>query len=250
MKMEKRQMRYNYSVRKEAIRYVVIHDTGNPDKGADADANFRYFNNGDRGSSADIFVDDHRIVRANDYRRYYSWHCGDGHGKYGITNSNSVGIEICINQDGDYNQAVSNAVWVTKQLMSELIIPAERVVRHYDASRKNCPASMAANNWRRWNAFKIKLTESEGLTMNQYAELKQMITDLTGKVERLTDQVDSLIHPMIWNYIDENLPGWAQPTVKKLVGKGYLQGDENGLHLDETLLRILVINDRAGVYDR
>lgn len=40
MKMEKRQMRYNYSVRKEAIRYVVIHDTGNPDKGADADAQF------------------------------------------------------------------------------------------------------------------------------------------------------------------------------------------------------------------
>ena len=86
--------------------------------------------------------------------------------------------------------------------------------------------------------------------MDQYSELKQMITDLTGKVTRLTEQVETLIHPMIWNYIDENLPGWAQPTVKKLVGKGYLQGDGNGLNLDETLLRILVINDRAGVYDR
>lgn len=243
-------MRYNYSVRREAIRFIVIHDTGNPDKGADADANFQHFNNGDRGSSADIFVDDHAVIRANDYRRYYSWHCGDGHGKYGITNGSSVGLEICVNQDGDYQRAVSNAVWMTHQLMRELHIPAEHVVRHYDASRKCCPASMAANNWQRWKEFKNELTESGGLTMDQYSELKQMISNLSEKTDLLTGQVHTLCHPMIWNYIDGNLPDWARPTVEKLASKGWLLGDGNGLNLDETLLRILVINDRAGVYDR
>jgi len=38
--------------------------------------------------------------------------------------------------------------------MAELGVPAERVVRHYDASRKNCPATMAANSWAKWSEFK------------------------------------------------------------------------------------------------
>lgn len=46
-------------------------------------------------------------------------------------------------------------------------------------------------------------------------------------------------------------PKWAIPTVQKLLDKGYLFGDENGqLNLTRTALQILVINDRAGIYDR
>ena len=43
--------------------------------------------------------------------------------------------------------------------MKKYNIPVERVVRHYDASRKNCPSSFSANNWDRWNKFKAKLVE-------------------------------------------------------------------------------------------
>ncbi len=54
---------------------------------------------------------------------------------------------------------------------------------------------------------------------------------------------------MIYNYIDENMPEWARDTVKKLVNKGYLKGNENGeLGLNDTMLKLLVINDRAGLY--
>ncbi len=56
--------------------------------------------------------------------------------------------------------------------------------------------------------------------------------------------------PMIYNYIDNNMPEWARPTIQKLVDKGFLKGDENGLNLTEEMLRLLVINDRAGLYDR
>ena len=38
-------------------------------------------------------------------------------------------------------------------------------------------------------------------------------------------------------------------TIQKLVDKGLLLGDENGLHLTDNDLKQFVINDRAGLYD-
>ena len=164
MKINKKQIEYNRTVRTQKPIYIVIHDTGNTGKGANANAHFNYFNGGNRNSSADFFVDDTRVLQVNDYTKYYTWHCGDGKGKYGITNSNSIGIEICINSDGNYNIAFQNAVELTKHLMKELNIPVERVVRHYDASRKNCPASMSGNNWELWSKFKEALVMQTELT--------------------------------------------------------------------------------------
>ncbi len=242
MKTFNKQIAYNFSVRGEPIRYIVIHDTGNPSAGADARAHFNYFNSANRSSSADIFIDDDECWVVNDYHKYYSWHCGDGQGKYGITNSNSVGIEMCVNSDGNYEMAFRNTVDVARKLMEELNIPLDRVVRHYDASRKNCPASMNKGDWHKWNEFKDLLKESEELTMSQYDELKKMISDLSDKIDRLEN-------PMIYNYIDDNMPEWARPTIQKLVDKGVLKGDGNGLNLTEDLMRMLVINDRDGLYD-
>ena len=52
-----------------------------------------------------------------------------------------------------------------------------------------------------------------------------------------------------YDYIDENMPDWARPTVTKLVNKGYIKGDPYGrLRLTEEDLRYFVINDRAGIY--
>lgn len=240
----KQQIRYNCSARTGVIKYIVIHDTGNTGAGANAKSHFQYFNGGNRGSSADIFVDDTSAWYVNDYTKYYSWHCGDGRGKYGITNQNSVGVEMCVNADGDYEAAMRNTAEVVRELMAELNIPFERVVRHYDASRKKCPASMSYNNWERWRTFLAMLQESEELTMSQYDELKQMIQNIGARV-------DNLANPMIYNYIDDNMPEWARPTVTKLVTRGHLKGDENGkLNLSMDMLRMLVINDRAGMYDK
>ena len=157
MEINKKQIAYNKTKRSQRPQYIVIHDTGNKNKGANAEAHFNYFNGGDRQASADFFVDDKQILQVNDYNTYYTWHCGDGKGKNSITNANSIGIEICVNSDGNYDIAFQNAVALTKQLMTELNIPIDRVVRHYDASGKNCPASMSANNWALWNTFKVQL---------------------------------------------------------------------------------------------
>jgi len=141
-----------------AIKYIVIHDTGNRTTGANAYNHFIYFNQADRQSSADFFVDNNRIIQTNDYKKYYSWHCGDGHSAYGISNKNSIGIEMCINSDGDYNAMLNNTIWLVKTLKSQLNISNDYVVRHYDASRKNCPQTMNnSGDWTAWNNFKAKL---------------------------------------------------------------------------------------------
>ena len=151
------QIAYNITRRREPIEYIVVHDTGNTASGANARSHFSYFNGGDRGSSADFFVDDREILCVNDYHANYTWHCGDGYGKYGITNGNSVGVELCINADGDYEKAFANMVQCVRELMEELGIDAGHVVRHYDASRKVCPGSFAGDGWARWREFKTEL---------------------------------------------------------------------------------------------
>lgn len=161
------QIKYNKTKRSTKPKYIVVHDTGNRGIGANADAHFNYYNTGDRQSSADIFVDDTKILKVNDYHKYYTWHCGDGKGKYGITNANSVGVEICINSDGDYDKAVKNAVVAVRELMAELDIPLDRVVRHYDASRKLCPASMSGNNWKTWSEFKAALNDDAAFVQSK-----------------------------------------------------------------------------------
>ena len=77
-----------------SVKYIVIHYTGTD---ASAKNNCIYFSGGNRNASADYFIEkDGTIYKFNaNCAKYYSWHCGDGKGKYGITNSNSISIEIC-----------------------------------------------------------------------------------------------------------------------------------------------------------
>ena len=53
---------------------------------------------------------------------------------------------------------------------------------------------------------------------------------------------------IIFDTIDQ-VPDWAKPTIKKLISKGLLQGEGDKLNLTYDLARVLVVNDRAGLYD-
>ena len=98
---------------------------------------------------------------------------------------------------------------------------------------------------------KYELAESEGLTMEQYKELKGHIEFLTDTVNQLADKVDKVNSKFIYNYMDSNMPEWAKPTIQKMMDKGVLKGNEKGeLGLTDEMLRIFVMNDRAGVYDK
>jgi N-acetylmuramoyl-L-alanine amidase CwlA len=148
--------KFNHSAPND-IKYIVIHDTGNATDSAQGNAN--YFCSGDKQSSAHLFVDDNSIYQVVEFTDG-SWHCGDGQGKYGITNHNSIGIEMCRVNNTVTAITEANTIELVKSLMTQFNIPLDRVVRHYDASRKNCPSSFSANNWERWTSFKNKLVNA------------------------------------------------------------------------------------------
>ena len=52
---------------------------------------------------------------------------------------------------------------------------------------------------------------------------------------------------MRYNTVEE-CPKWAQETIRKLIKKGFLSGDGKNLDLSTDMIRIFVINDRAGIY--
>ena len=86
-------------------------------------------------------------------------------------------------------------------------------------------------------AGKIPNNEEE-LTMSQYEELKQMISGLSEKIDAATN-------PMIYNYIDDNMPDWAKEAVKWAVDNSIIQGTGEGLELDDTKLWLLTVLYRA-----
>ncbi len=51
-----------------------------------------------------------------------------------------------------------------------------------------------------------------------------------------------------FNTVD-SLPDWAKPTVQKMIDKGLLNGNGASLDLSLDMLRIFVVNDRAGLYN-
>ena len=132
---------YNIVARTADVKYIVCHYTGSgTSKSGSARANCIYFSGGNRNASAHYFIDDGSIYEYADPEQYATWHCGDGKGKYGITNANSIGIEVCMNGNNPYTDAeIDRLTWLVQKLMKQFNVPAERVVRHYDASRKACP---------------------------------------------------------------------------------------------------------------
>lgn len=149
---------YNY-FNTNNVRYIVIHDVGTT---STAKNNADYFAGGQRGASAHYFVDDASIWQSvEDY--HGAWHCGDGQGAYGIHNQNSIGIEMCLSSGAVTAQTEQNTLELVRYLMQKYNVPVNCVVRHYDASRKNCPAQFNLDGkWTRWTAFKTKLTQTDG----------------------------------------------------------------------------------------
>lgn len=75
-----------------------------------------------------------------------------------------------------------------------------------------------------------------GLTMDQYEELKRMIEKESKRIDVLDQEVSKLENPMIYNYIDDNMPSWAREAVQWCVDNGIIKGTGDGLGLDDTKL--------------
>jgi N-acetylmuramoyl-L-alanine amidase len=124
--------------------YITIHETDNTNKGADASAHARLQASGNsRTASWHYSVDEAEIYQSVPDNEV-AWHAGDGRG---TGNLKSIGIEICVNSDGNFAKAKENVAWLVRHLMSKHNIPIGNVVQHNKWSGKNCPRRLRASGW-------------------------------------------------------------------------------------------------------
>ncbi|WP_062105203.1 N-acetylmuramoyl-L-alanine amidase [Bacillus niameyensis] len=118
-------------------KYITVHNTANASKGANAEMHARYLLNGAGGRTASwhFTVDDKEIYQHLPLNEN-GWHAGDGNG---AGNRQSIGIEICENSDGNFEQAVKNAQWLISKLIKDHNIPKGNILTHKHWSGKNCP---------------------------------------------------------------------------------------------------------------
>ena len=155
----------------QAIKYIVIHYTGND--GDTAENNARYYASTVVKSSAHYFVDansiyqsvpDLRVAWAVGGGKYPSCPQTGGGTLYNICrNTNSISIELCdAVKNGVYApgaKTVAQALELTKALMKKYSIPASNVIRHFDVTGKLCPAYWSGKeNAGKWEKeFKSRL---------------------------------------------------------------------------------------------
>lgn len=137
-------------------KYINIHYVGAV---SSAKNNADYFYEVYRGVSAHYFVDDNEIYQVVEDSDS-SWGVSAKTYYNGSRNTNSINIEMCCfmnNGKLDISEkTINNTIELVKTLMSKYGIPASNVVRHYDVTRKICPAPFVSNP-SRWDDFKSKL---------------------------------------------------------------------------------------------
>ena len=131
------------------LKGVVIHWTANKNKGANAIANRNYFQNHPQvHASAHYIVDKDYIVRCIPENEV-AWHAGgNSYTNLAKTKFNSrpndylIGIEMCVNSDGDWEKTYQNTVILVTDILKRHNLSINDIYRHYDMTGKDCPRMM------------------------------------------------------------------------------------------------------------
>lgn len=199
------------------VDWIVVHYTSNLGDTAKNNADYFAREALKDPASAHYFVDESEVWNSAPVWKI-AYHCGSKTYKHPrCRNTNSIGVEICMLDKHAVIRmdAIRRAAELVKWLMREYGIDKDHVIRHYDVTGKYCPGPMV-DDPRLWERFLDMLEQEDEMTIYKTYE---------------------------------DCPEWAKPTVSKLVRLGLLKGDGNGvLDLGEDALKVLVINDRAGLY--
>lgn len=137
----------NYYPEKNQRKYITIHETANTGVGADADAHANFINNGSQ-ETWHYTVDDTKAVQ-HFLHTTSCWHGGTYNG-----NVQSIGIEMCVNSDGNYKKTLQNTIELVKIIQGQENIGTDYVVQHHYWSGKNCPTLLReGTHGMTWNEF-------------------------------------------------------------------------------------------------
>jgi N-acetylmuramoyl-L-alanine amidase CwlA len=145
--------------RANPMNFVTVHETGNTRAGANARAHASFLNNPNTTVSYHYSVDDAETVQHLPENED-GFHAGDGGGN---GNRQSIGIEICVNSDGNFQKAIDRTVTLVADICKRHNIPIENIRQHFDWSRKNCPQNIRAARPHNWETFinKVRAAMSE-----------------------------------------------------------------------------------------
>ncbi|WP_275092339.1 N-acetylmuramoyl-L-alanine amidase family protein [Shimazuella soli] len=145
-----------------------------------------------RTASWHFTCDDHQIIQ-HIPENEVSWRAGDG--RNGTGNRQSLSLEICVNQDGNYEKAKENAIWLIQYLMRKHNISIERVVPHKIWSGKDCPHKLLPH----WNEFinKIKGSPTPAKIVDDMYDLSYL-KDYKFIGLRSTKQPQEINDKIIW----------------------------------------------------
>jgi N-acetylmuramoyl-L-alanine amidase CwlA len=175
--------------------YITIHETANTAKGANDLAHANLQKNGNsRQASWHLQVDDDSCYQSLPFNEA-GIHAGDG--ANGTGNRKSVAIEICVNEDGDFEKAIKNAAKIVARLMKELNIPIHKVVPHKHWSGKNCPRNLLL----RWTEFitlcKMEFTKLEQPVKRAYIKTGSMPIEIAEKrATEIQQKYGGIVHVM------------------------------------------------------
>jgi hypothetical protein len=182
---------------RNSTQYIVVHDTGNNNNGADAEMHWNYINNlnnnPDSSSVSWHFTVDEDSIVQNLPLDEVAWHAGDGSREYGTTyfnttyqktsitggNRNGVGIETCVDEGSEYNNTMRSTAKLVAELLLHYQLGFDRIKQHNDFSGKDCPMAMRHAN--RWDEF-LFLVELEYFAKVNLAGVTFSWTSLTPTI--------------------------------------------------------------------
>lgn len=178
--------------------YITDHDTGNAGRGADAEMHNRYIHNMASYHPRDtshvswhLSVDEDFIYQHIPFDEP-AYHCGDG---FGILSGNrtSIGVEKCMNVDGDRKTTEENAIALHVYLLKNVIKrKPSNVVPHQFWSGKYCPAVILRRDGS-FNPFRKRIQNAfSGTTSTYKPPKKQTGSSTTTKSTTNTSIVDYL----------------------------------------------------------
>ncbi len=218
--------------------YICIHETDNTSKGANAKAHADLLmskakENDGYYVSYHFAVDDgcvYQMIPENEN----AYHAGDGKGP---GNLNSIGIEICVNKDGNFEKALLNAAELVADLYKKFSLWRGDMRQHHDFSsyKKNCPKIL--RNSGRWEEFLDmcdraydkkygageKKEEEELKALEKCEALEKELKELKKQLNNKQDKIITREEPF----------DWEREAVEYCVSQGIIKGDGEKIDLSE-----------------
>ena len=195
---------------------ITIHETGNPKKGANAKAHAEYIKTITDQTSWHYTVDDKEIYQhLPDEEK--SFHTSEKE-----ANETSIAIELCVNDDGDFEKTKQNAIELVRYLMEKHNISIGSIFTHNYWTGKNCPENLLNEGWADFVA-----------DINEAGKKEEDISDPTEeetpaeeeKADEATSRLKSIplwggilatIYIVAKNWFGFEIPGWTELSTEIL----------------------------------